>query len=82
MSLTKGEEAAVIQYVLVKDEKGEALRLAAIKDMADLLLAERGRGPVGVNWAANFVKRTPELQIKNFQKYDYKRALCEDPDVI
>jgi RecB family endonuclease NucS len=50
--------------------------------MADLLLAERHQDPVGQNWAANFVKRRPELKVKFNRKYDYKRALCEDPEVI
>ena len=50
--------------------------------MADSLLAERHRDPVGQNWAATFVKRQPELKVKFNRKYDYKRALCEDPEVI
>jgi hypothetical protein len=29
-----------------------------------------------------FVKRCLELIVKFNQKYDYKRALCEDPEVI
>lgn len=37
---------------------------------------------VGVNWPSTFVKRRPELKVKFNRKYDYKRALCEDPDVI
>jgi RecB family endonuclease NucS len=28
------------------------------------------------------VKRRPELKVKFNRKYDYKRALCEDPKVI
>jgi len=50
--------------------------------MADSLLAARGENPVGVNWASNFVKRKPELKVKFNWKYDYKRAKCEDPEVI
>jgi hypothetical protein len=50
--------------------------------MANALLAKRHRDPVGQNWAANIVKRQPELKVKFNQKYDYKRALCEDPEVI
>ena len=53
-----------------------------MKDMADSLLAARHCDPVGVNWPANFVKRTPELEVKFNRKYDYKRALCEDPKLI
>jgi RecB family endonuclease NucS len=29
-----------------------------------------------------FVRRRPELKVKFNRKYDYKRALCEDPQVI
>ncbi|EFQ88426.1 hypothetical protein PTT_15699 [Pyrenophora teres f. teres 0-1] len=50
--------------------------------MADLLRKERSQPLVGVNWAATFVKRRPELKVKFNRKYDYKRALCEDPEVI
>jgi hypothetical protein len=50
--------------------------------MANSLLAERNQPPVGKNWAGTFVKRRLELTIKFNRKYDYKRALCEDPEVI
>ncbi|EFQ85716.1 hypothetical protein P3342_001699 [Pyrenophora teres f. teres] len=50
--------------------------------MADSLLAERHRDPVGENWAKTFVKRRPELKVRFNRKYDYKRALCEDPMII
>ena len=50
--------------------------------MADLLRKERGQPPVGINWASTFVKRRSELQVKFNRKYDYKRALCEDFEVI
>ncbi|KAH3942624.1 hypothetical protein HBH98_256080 [Parastagonospora nodorum] len=50
--------------------------------MANSLRAERGLGQVGSNWPSTFVKRRPELQTKFNRKYDYKRALCEDPEVI
>ena len=35
-----------------------------------------------MNWAANFVKRRPELRTRFTRKYDYQRAQCEDPDAI
>jgi hypothetical protein len=50
--------------------------------MADLLLAERHRAPVGPTWPKAFIKRRPELKVKFSRKYDYRRALCEDPEVI
>jgi hypothetical protein len=50
--------------------------------MADSLLAQRHQDPVGQNWAATFVKRRPELKVKFNRKYDYKRALCEDSEIV
>lgn len=70
------------QHILDLDARGFPPRLAAVKDMADSLLAERHRDPVGQNWAATFIKRQPELKVNFNRKYDYKRALCEDPEVI
>jgi hypothetical protein len=50
--------------------------------MADALLAARHYEPVGQRWPHHFVKRQPELTVKFNRKYDYKRALCEDPEII
>jgi hypothetical protein len=57
-------------------------RLAAVADMANSLRDERNLDHVGANWPSTFVKRQPELKVKFNRKYDYKRALCEDPEVI
>ena len=82
MKLLKTEEEVVVQHVLDLDERGFPPQLAAVKDMADSLLAERHRDPVGQNWAATFVRRQPELKIKFNRKYDYRRALYEDPKAV
>jgi hypothetical protein len=82
MKLLKSEEEVIVQHILDLDARGFPPRLAAVKDMADSLLRERHRDPVGQNWAATFVKRRPELKVKFNRKYDYGRALCEDPVVI
>jgi hypothetical protein len=37
---------------------------------------------VGVNWPSTFVKCQPELKVKFNRKYDYKRALYKDPEII
>ena len=50
--------------------------------MANRLLRQRDASPVGKNWATNFIKRHPELKTSFTRKYDYKRALCEDPALI
>jgi hypothetical protein len=82
MKLLKTEEEVIVEHIFDLDERGWAPRLAAVKDMADCLLEARHRDPVGQNWAASFVKRRPELKVKFNRKYDYRRALCEDPGVI
>jgi hypothetical protein len=82
MKLLKTEEEVIVEHILDLCERGFPPRLAAVKDMADSLLAERHWDPVGQNWAKTFVKRQPVLQVKFNWKYDYKRALCEDPEVI
>ncbi|KFZ25124.1 hypothetical protein V502_00397 [Pseudogymnoascus sp. VKM F-4520 (FW-2644)] len=50
--------------------------------MANRLLRERKALRVGKNWASNFVKQQPELKTVFSRKYDYSRALCEDPELI
>jgi hypothetical protein len=82
MKLSKTEEEVVVQHILDLDVRGFPPHLAAVKDMADSLLVEHHQDSVGQKWAANFVKRQPELKVKFNRKYDYKRALCKDPEVI
>jgi hypothetical protein len=65
--------------------------------MADLLILERGslitldasvtttpdpKTTVGENWVRRLLKRQPHLISKYSRKYDYQRALCEDPKKI
>jgi hypothetical protein len=80
--LTSQEEEAIIQYILDLDSRGFPPRPAAVQEMADLLLSERDAPPVGKNWTSSFVNRRPEIKTKFSRKYDYKRALCEDPVII
>jgi hypothetical protein len=50
--------------------------------MANILLAARGNQPpttVGKNWPSTFVNRRPELRTRFSRRYDYQRALNEDP---
>ena len=82
MKLLTTEEETVVDYILDCDARGYPLRLPAVKDLADSLLAARHRDPVGPNWPKAFIKRRPELKIKFNRKYDYRRALCEDPELV
>jgi hypothetical protein len=80
--LDDNEEQVIVEHILELVTRGFPPRLAAVADMANSLRAERNMGQVGVNWPSTFVKRRPELEVRFNRKYDYKRALCEDPEVI
>jgi hypothetical protein len=80
--LTQREEEVIVSYILDLDTRGFAPTYAAVRDMADRLLAARGAGQVGVHWARNFVKRTDSLKTRFNRAYDRQRALCEDPVLI
>jgi hypothetical protein len=83
--LTQLEEDSLIQWIFSMDSRGAAPRPATVREMANILLAARGSNPpptVGVNWASNFVKRRDELRTRFSRRYDYQRALNEDPKAI
>jgi hypothetical protein len=83
--LTITEEEVLLQRILDLDSQGFPPQLAIVRDIANLLLANRGQQPaptIGKNWVTNFVKRYPSLQTKYNRKYDYQRAMCEDPKQI
>jgi hypothetical protein len=80
--LTLVEEEVIISYIIDLDRRGFAPTYAAVRDMADKLLAARGAGQVGVHWPRNFVKRTDSLTTRFNRAYDRQRALCEDPALI
>ncbi|USP77768.1 hypothetical protein yc1106_05042 [Curvularia clavata] len=80
--LTKLEEEVIVDHILNLDSRGFAPTYAAVRDMADKLLAARGAGQVGQKWPANFVKRTDSLTTRFNRAYDRQRALCEDPVLI
>jgi hypothetical protein len=76
------EEATIVRYILELDSQGFPPRLSHVEDMANRLRYQRDASPVGKNWTTNFIKRQPELQTRFTRKYDYQRALCEDPSLI
>ena len=76
------EESCVVRYILELDSQGLPPRLSNVEDMANRLLDQRGASRVGRNWTSNFVRRHPELKTRFTRKYDYQRALCEDPILI
>jgi hypothetical protein len=72
----------IVQYVLDLDSRGFPPRFAAVEEMANLLLTDRGATCVGRNWTANFIKRRPEIKSMFNRKHDYQRLLCQNPEVI
>ena len=82
INLTKFEEDVIVNHILKLDMRGFPPRLADVANMANSLRAERNLDQVGQNWPSTFVKRRSELVTRFNRKYDYKRALCEDPKTI
>jgi hypothetical protein len=83
--LTQLEEDSLTEWILSMDSRGAAPRHTTVREMANILLAARGTTPlltVGVNWVSNFVKRRDELRTRFSKRYDYQRALNEDPKAI
>jgi hypothetical protein len=80
--LTKLEEEVIVGHIKELDSHGFSPTLADVRDMADTLLGERGVDPVGKNWPSNFVNRTPSIKTHLSHPYDYRRAKCEDPEIM
>jgi hypothetical protein len=81
--LTSTEEETLVQWILSMDRRGMPPRAQAVRQMAGLLLSQRGRAAsVGINWATRFINRDERLKSKYNRKYDYQRAKCEDPSLI
>lgn len=80
--LTDMEEQVIVQHILDLDSRAFPPRVSSVEDMANRLLRDRGLPPVGKKWTSNFIKRHQELRTRVHRKYDYQRALCEDPELI
>ena len=81
---THVEELSMEKWLLNMDARGAALTLPMLRDMANLLLSAKKSTStiVGVNWPSRFIKRHPRLSTQLSRKYDYQRALSEDPRII
>jgi hypothetical protein len=85
MKLDAIEEKSLEHWILDLDKRGKAPTFALVKEMANILLAQRSnRHPitVGKNWAYNFVTRHDSLKARFSRRYAAQRALCEDPKLI
>ena len=55
MRLTEREENELVRQLLDQDARGFPAGLSRIREMANILLAERNGGVVGTNWPHKFV---------------------------
>lgn len=82
------EEKSMEEWLLSMDSRGFALTHAMCRDMANLLLRAREATPsettpkVGKNWVTDFIKRHDSLASHLSRRYNYERALSEDPKLI
>jgi hypothetical protein len=81
-NLTKLKEDVVAKHIINLVKRRFPPRLAEVADIANSLRAERNIGYVSLNWPSTFIKRCPNLRIKFNCKYNYKRALCKNPDDV
>jgi hypothetical protein len=59
------------------------LRVAYVRQMACLLLAQNGKPPLVVpNWGTRFINCHKSIKARYNRKYDHQRAKCEDPVLI
>jgi DDE superfamily endonuclease/Tc5 transposase-like DNA-binding protein/Psq-like protein len=83
--LTQLEEDSLTKWILSMDSRGAAPRPSTVREMANILLAARGETPpttVGKNWPSTFIQRRDEIRTRFSRRYDYQRALNEDPRSI
>jgi hypothetical protein len=80
--LTRHEEETIIQYIRKLDARGFAPTLSYVREMANQLLAARGSGQVGENWAYRLTCRKPEIKSQVTRQRDHQRVLCSNPAVI
>ena len=80
--LTKLEEEAITQRVIVEAERGLPCGRDDVRDMANRLLRERAGEEVGKNWVDRFIQRNPELRTRRSRPYDRLQAACEDSALI
>jgi hypothetical protein len=80
--LTRTEEEVIPQHILDLDQRGFPPTYAAVRDMANKLLAMRGVGQAGQKWLSDFVRHTDSVKTRFYRAYDKQRAVCKDPVLI
>jgi hypothetical protein len=75
----------LIEWIISRDTRGTPPRNSHVHEIANILLQEDSETPikpVGKNWVTQFIKRHKLIQSRFARRYNYQRALCEDPKVI
>jgi hypothetical protein len=83
--MTQNEEESLIRWILSMDQRGAALRPSHMREIANILLAQRGSTStqtVGEKWVYNFIKQHDEIKTQFSRRYNHQRAKCEDPKII
>ena len=65
--MTQNEEESLVQWILSLDRRGAPPRPSNIREMANILLTERGTTPIqtiGEKWVYNLIKRRDELKTR------------------
>ncbi|KAG2001081.1 hypothetical protein GB937_010526 [Aspergillus fischeri] len=83
--MTQNEEESLIRWILSMDQRGAAPRPSHVREMANILLAQRGSTPtqtVGEKWVYNFINQHDEIKTQFSRRYNHQRVKCEDPKII
>jgi hypothetical protein len=83
--MTQNEEESLIRWILSMDQRGAAPRPSHVREMANILLAQRGSTStqtVGEKCVYNFINRHDEIKTRFSRRYNHQRAKCEDPKII
>lgn len=79
------EEETLEKWILSLDERGAAPRPNTVREVANLLLEDRGTEPaitVSEKWVYRYIQRHPNLRTRFSRSYGYRRAQCEDIRLI
>ncbi|CEL10571.1 hypothetical protein ASPCAL13688 [Aspergillus calidoustus] len=85
LRLSKTQEETLIQWIISRDTRGVAPRPSHVQQMANIILQQDSPTPpkpIGKNWVTEFIKRHDSIKSRFARRYNYSRALCEDPKVI
>lgn len=72
------DENILKEWIISADERGMAPQFKIVRRMAAILAQK----DIGVNWVTRFINRHEDIRSRFTKRYDYQRALCEDPKKI